>query len=109
MRGSALVVAATLVMVVSSAACIDDDSGPATFVIDDVAFPAEPLEVDGGELVEVVNRDPVAHTVTSDAGGFDLGLDAESTARFAVPQEPGDYPVVCRIHPTMTAAITVRE
>jgi plastocyanin len=87
--------------------CVGGDSGPPSLVIEEVAFPSEPTEVQAGALVEVVNRDRVAHTVTSDAGGFDLEVDPETTTEFAVPREPGDYPVVCRIHPTMATTIVV--
>jgi plastocyanin len=87
--------------------CVGGDSGPPSLVIEKVAFPSEPTEVAPGGLVEIVNRDPVTHTVTSDAGGFDIEVDPESSTEFAVPPEAGDYAVVCRIHPTMATTIVV--
>lgn len=58
----------------------------------------------GSELV-VDNRDAVPHTVTSDV--FDVSVGGNSQATFAVPETAGNYDIMCRIHPSMTATIVV--
>ena len=49
------------------------------------------------------------HTATADGGEFDLGPvePGETSPPGTAPDEPGDYPFHCEIHPNMTATLTV--
>jgi plastocyanin len=107
------------VFVLGAAACGDDDddddagdgggdSAAAELTIEGTAFPAT-LEVASGATVTVVNEDALPHTVTSEDGGFDVEVPESETTEFDAPTEPGDYDVVCEIHPSMTMTLTVTE
>lgn len=65
------------------------------------------LEVDPGQAVRVTNLDSAPHSATGD--GFDSGvLDNGASATFAAPTTPGEYPFVCKIHPSMRGTLVVR-
>jgi plastocyanin len=106
------------VFVLGAAACGDDDdddtsdgggdSAAAELTIQDTAFP-DTLEVASGATVTVINEDAFEHTVTSEDGGFDVEVGASETTEFDAPTEPGDYDVVCEIHPSMSMTLTVTE
>lgn len=73
------------------------------------SFGPDELRVSPGTTVRWVNRDPVAHTATADAGGFAspfLGPGETWTHTF---EEPGRYDYHCAPHPFMTAAVVVEE
>jgi plastocyanin len=60
-------------------------------------------------LVKVVNKDGVAHTVTSNiAGKFSVRVPAHSSRSFRAPAAPGRYGFHCAIHPSMKATLKVR-
>lgn len=66
------------------------------------------VEIVAGTTVEWRNRDPLAHTVTSDDGAFDSGeVRPESRWRhtFTIP---GTYAYHCTPHPDMKARVVVR-
>ena len=63
------------------------------------------VTVPAGSEVTVDNRDAVPHTVTSDT--FDVSVGGNSQATFVVPEAAGNYDIMCRIHPSMTATIVV--
>src|SRR5690606_41173045 len=66
----------------------------------DVTVPAE------GTL-EIVNSSGAPHTFTADDGSFDApDVGVDDTVTVEVPDEPGDYPFHCEIHPSMTATLT---
>lgn len=76
-------------------------------------IPAE-TTVKAGETVTWKNDDTAIHTATSgkDAtpdGKFDTSLvsPAQSSKPIAMPNEPGQYPYFCTLHPWMTAMITI--
>ena len=75
--------------------------------------PAE-ATVKPGETVTWKNDDTAIHTATSgkDAspdGKFDTSLvsPGQSSKPMAVPNEPGEYPYFCTLHPWMVGTITV--
>jgi plastocyanin len=75
--------------------------------------PAE-TTVKAGETVTWKNDDTAIHTATSgnDAtpdGKFDTSLvsPGQSSKPIAMPNEPGEYPFFCTLHPWMIGTITV--
>lgn len=75
--------------------------------------PAETM-VKAGETVTWKNDDTAIHTATSgkDAtpdGKFDTSLVSPglSSKPIAMPNEPGQYPYFCTLHPWMTGMITI--
>jgi plastocyanin len=75
--------------------------------------PAE-TAVKAGETVTWKNDDTAIHTATSgkDAtpgGKFDTSLvsPGQSSKPIAMPNEPGEYPYFCTLHPWMIGTITV--
>ena len=75
--------------------------------------PAE-TTVKAGETVTWKNDDTAIHTATSgkDAtpdGKFDTSLvsPGQSSKPIAMPNEPGQYPYFCTLHPWMTGMITI--
>jgi plastocyanin len=88
-----------------------DDEAPAAdadvaLLIAGFAFDPPQLEVAAGAPIEVVNQDSATHTVTAEDGGFDLRLEGGGTGTIVV-DEPGTYPYVCSIHPSMRGELTV--
>lgn len=76
-------------------------------------IPAE-TTVKAGETVTWKNDDTAIHTATSgkDAtpdGKFDTSLisPGQSSKPIAIPNEPGQYPYFCTLHPWMTGMITI--
>ena len=67
-----------------------------------------PESVSPGATVTVVNKDSAPHTVTSEEEGlFDATFDGGETVTFRAPEEPGEYPFICTIHPAMTGTLVV--
>lgn len=71
------------------------------------AFSPGTLQVAAGTTVTWTNNDQVAHTVTADDGSFDSG-DIPPGGTFSMTFDtPGTVAYHCKIHPNMTASITV--
>jgi len=72
-------------------------------------FAPETLIVKAGQIVKVVNRDPVGHTVTADDGtSFETGLlGKDQSGTIIAPAKPGSYPYHCAPHPNMKGMIIV--
>lgn len=62
-----------------------------------------------GSTVTVQNDDDVAHTVTADdsSGGFDVKIDAGSSATFEAPTKAGSYAYHCTYHSNMHGTLKV--
>ena len=90
----------------------DTDVGEDTFDVDIVNFQHQSITVEVGTTVKWTNQDQIPHTVTSGAPGgqtdlFDTSnLGNQGTFSFTFDQE-GEFTYFCRIHPTMTATVTV--
>ncbi|GAC1595508.1 MAG: hypothetical protein NVS3B21_18580 [Acidimicrobiales bacterium] len=57
----------------------------------------------------VTNRDPVAHTVTSDTSGqFNVNVQPGATATFTAPKSPGTYKFHCIYHGNMHGTLVVK-
>lgn len=80
----------------------------ATVTIEHFAFMPSTLTVHPGTTVNVVNKDSVTHTLTSDSGAFDTGdIPGGTTAHFTAPMHPGRFPYRCTIHQFMTGTLVV--
>lgn len=78
--------------------------------IEGFAFVPDPILVAPGTTVRWTNNDSVPHTVTSDpAGLFDSGtLEPGESFEYRF-DDPGTYPYLCTIHPTMTGTVIVSD
>jgi plastocyanin len=81
----------------------------------DGSFEPSEITVAEGTTVTWVNEDEQGHTVTNGEGGapaaeplFDEPLNAEQTVSYTF-EEPGTYPVTCRVHHDMQMTVTVEE
>lgn len=90
-------------------------TGPASpaaarITIKSYTFRPAALTVRPGALINVVNQDSVAHTVTATGPkAFDTGDIGPGTAvTFTAPTKPGNYPYACTIHPYMKGSLSVR-
>jgi plastocyanin len=76
--------------------------------IEGMRFSPERLEVAAGDRVTWVNRDVVPHTVTDAAAGIESGEIAAGASWTLVARRKGETAYVCRFHPGMHGALTVR-
>jgi plastocyanin len=82
-------------------------SGP-TITIAGMAF-GQPLTVSPGGQINIVNKDTVEHSVTSDtAGVFSQDVDGGEKATLTAPSQPGTYAFHCKYHPNMKGTLTVK-
>ena len=79
-----------------------------TVTIDASRFEPEVLTVNAGDTVVWVNKDIVAHTATSRAGGFDSGTVAPGKSWQYRPKQAGELTYTCTFHPTMKATLRVK-
>ena len=79
-----------------------------TVVIDGTRYQIEALTVKAGDTVEWVNKDLLAHTVTSQTGGFDSQTILPGKSWKYVAKKKGEFPYACTFHPTMKGTLRVR-
>lgn len=72
------------------------------------AFAPAKLEVEVGDTVVWLNRDPVPHTASDSLGAWDSGTMAAGARWIWVARAPGRVAYLCALHPAMRAALTVR-
>ena len=77
-------------------------------VIEQLKFQHERIVIRPGTVVIWRNHDPVAHTVTADAGTFDSSTIPPGGSWAHVFSEPGNHPYHCAPHPFMKAIVEVR-
>ena len=87
--------------------CAGTSADPCVVEIRDFSFQPSVLRVPGGATVRWINRDPVAHTSTSDAAGWNSGNLATNQTYERPFDSAGDFPYHCTPHPTMQARIVV--
>jgi len=81
-------------------------TGEAVISIADFKFTV-PASVAPGAQIIIRNGDSQAHTVTSQAAGFDVRVDPDGTATLTAPSKPGSYPFDCSFHGNMTSTLVV--
>ena len=64
--------------------------------------------VKAGAKVTVHNDGPSTHSVTADAGGFDVTIDSGKDATFTAPSKAGTYKFHCTFHSQMHGTLTVQ-
>ena len=62
--------------------------------------------VTAGTVFTITNNDSVGHTVTDDAGSFDVAVPGGGSATLTIPKA-GSYAIHCKIHASMHGTITV--
>ena len=77
-------------------------------VIEALKFQHERVVIRPGTVIIWRNHDPVAHTVTADAGTFDSTIIPPGGSWAHVLSESGDHPYHCAPHPFMKAVVEVR-
>lgn len=98
-------------LLVSGLASAADKPGAAvtrTVVIDGMRFTPSTVDAKAGDTIVWKNNDPFAHTVTVPVGGPDSGeIPAGGSWSYRV-KSAGTVAYICKLHPTMKAAIRVR-
>ena len=80
----------------------------AQITIEGNKFPAS-VTVSPGAQVTVINKDSVAHSVTSDTAGlFDADVNGNSQTTFTAPTKPGSYTYYCEEHSFMHGTLVVQ-
>lgn len=80
-------------------------AGRAVLVIRNSQFST--ISVRPRQVIKVVNKDQMPHTVTSAKGGFSVAVAAGGTATFTAPSASGRYPLRCKFHSGMSGTLTV--
>jgi plastocyanin len=75
--------------------------------IDGFAFKPPVVTVKPGEAIEWRNNDPVPHTATSQAAGFDSGSIAAGATYRWVAKKKGRFDYICTFHPIMKGVLVV--
>jgi plastocyanin len=88
----------------SSATTTAGSSAPAALTIQNTSFGA--ASVTAATEFTIQNKDSARHTVTDDAGSFDVSVPAGGTASLTIPKA-GTYKIHCKIHASMHGTITV--
>lgn len=88
----------------------------AQVLAEDLAFDPVSLRLPSGEIVAIRfdNRDPgILHNITVASGGGDVVFRGEtftgidSRTYVVAPLAPGEFRLLCDVHPTMIASLTV--
>ncbi len=111
----ALIITGVLLCSILLASCAKPEGTPArppaktyTVMMEGMTFMPDVVTVSVGDTILWVNQDLVAHTATSQTGGFDSKLvDVRKSWRYTTDR-PGDFDYVCSLHPTMTGRLHVR-
>jgi len=74
------------------------------------AFQTKQIEIEHGETIQFVNRDPFAHQIYVDSKSFEFESSLQPPnqivhVRFTVA---GHFQVMCHVHPTMRLDVTVK-
>lgn len=84
-------------------------------IIEDQSFSPAELTITVGTTVTWVNQDGLGHTVTHGEDGaplqdalFDEPVSAEQVVTYTF-EEPGTYPVTCKVHKDMQMTVIVEE
>ncbi|MEK6845908.1 MAG: cupredoxin domain-containing protein [Nanoarchaeota archaeon] len=75
-------------------------------IVESFKFAPVDLEVKVGDMVEWVNKDSTAHTITLDNGLLDEKLPSGGTASYTF-KEKGTFTYYCALHPSMKGTVVV--
>jgi plastocyanin len=78
-----------------------------TVTIDSASFSPANLVVSAGDSIVWVNKDILAHTATSEKGGFDSKVIEPGKSWKYVAKKKGDFAYTCSFHP-MNGRLVVR-
>ena len=105
--GVHLLVLLGLLWLIIGASATSTAAADMAITIQGFAFSPATITVPVGTKVTWTNKDPAAHTVTSDTGAFDSkNLTTGATFSFTFNQA-GSFAYHCAIHPRMVATIVV--
>lgn len=107
MMASASAAASMAPSAAASASAGAASGGPSAVTIQGYAFGPSTLTVAVGTTVTWTNQDAVKHTVTANDGSFDGGPLSNGQTFSQTFAKAGTYAYHCKIHPSMTATITV--
>jgi plastocyanin len=79
-----------------------------TIAIDGTRYQIDTLTVKAGDTVVWVNKDLLAHTVTSKTGGFDSQTILPGKSWKYVAKKKGEFAYTCTFHPTMKGTLKVQ-
>lgn len=82
--------------------------GAESVTIKDFKFGPDMVTIKAGTTVTWTNQDSTQHTVTADDGSFDGGPLAQGQTFSHTFDTAGTFTYHCKIHPTMTATVTVQ-
>lgn len=111
-----LAFAAVCLLAFGTAACSSDSKAsptattpaasgaPVGLTVQNSSFSAG--SVTAGTEFTIENKDSVTHTVTDDAGSFDVRVPGGGTATLTIPAA-GTFKIHCKIHNSMHGTITV--
>ena len=109
MRIADFVVATCLIAwVISLIAAERPGSKTHTVTLDGMRFQPDDLTVASGDTIVWVNKDLVAHTATSESGGFDSKIIQPEKAWKLTVKKKGEFAYACLLHPTMKAMLRVK-
>jgi plastocyanin len=79
-----------------------------TVVVENMRFEPKVLAVAPGDTVVWLNKDLVAHTATSRAGGFDSKVIPASASWTYTARKKGAFAYLCTLHPAMKGTLRVK-
>ncbi|APO73477.1 cupredoxin family protein [Rhizobium etli 8C-3] len=80
-------------------------NGTVHVVIEKLAFLPADIEVNAGEIIEWINKDPFAHTATVEGGWEVLIPPGKVASHLVAASDTVDY--YCRFHPNMKGRIKI--
>ena len=101
-----LVVAALALSLAACSSSSKSGSSSGDITVKDFQFTTK--SVKAGAKVTVHNNGPSTHSVTADAGGFDVTVDSGKDATFTAPSKAGTYKFHCKFHSQMHGTLTVQ-
>lgn len=112
MKGSGhILLAAAVIGFVAAPAPRHPEPAPTRHVVEISGMKFNPSVLDArrGDTVVWINRDLVPHTATAVKGAaWDTGTILGSDSSSVVLKQEGELEYLCRLHPVMTAKISVR-
>jgi plastocyanin len=101
-----LLVVAALALSLAACSSSSKSSSSGDITVKDFQFTTK--SVKAGAKVTVHNNGPSTHSVTADAGGFDVTVDSGKDATFTAPSKAGTYKFHCKFHSQMHGTLTVQ-